>query len=425
MATSTVLATFAVIKDHVKLKVSQDDVAIDNIVFKLHYRATFLVMLMGSVLVTSRQFFGEHIRCITGSGMSEKVINTFCFFNSTYTVVKHLNMTLVESGQLPHPGVGPAADEDPIVHHAYYQWVPFALFFQAICFYLPHYLWRSKEGGRLKFMVSGLHLSSLALHDEQMKLDNDVVIPSKQDRDEKIRQIRVAFVNRIHLNRPWAYYLGLCEVLNFINVLAQIYLTDRFLGGAFLGLGQALGADRSHGETNVLDVVFPKVTKCRFYKYGPSGGMQQHDALCVMALNIINEKIYVFLWYWFIILSVITGLGLVWRILTMVLHARSTVFNKFVFLSACPGKYNPWNVLTVTHEYHFGDWLFLYYIAKNLDNYVFKDLLQQLAEDMQAKRRARSGPVSLEEEPLTSMPRQLHSEIDIFGESPAYEARGV
>lgn len=49
---------------------------------------------------------------------------------------------------------------------------------------------------------------------------------------------------------------------------------------------------------------------------------------------------------------------------------------------ACPGKYNPWNVVRVTREYHFGDWLFLYYIAKNLDNYVFKDLLEKLAKDL-------------------------------------------
>lgn len=413
MATPTVLATLAVLKDHVKWKVSQDAVAIDNIVFKLHYRATVLILLIGSVLVTSRQFFGEHIRCISGSAVPENVINTFCFFNSTYTVAKHMNTTLVESGQLPHPGVGPAGNDDAIVHHAYYQWVPFVLFFQGIFFYVPHYLWRHAEGGRLKYMVSGLQLSNLALRDEPMKIDDKVTIPSKKDRNEKIRQIRIAFVNRIHLNRPWAYYLGLCEVLNFINVLVQIYVTDRFLGGAFLGLGHSVG-DKAHGEMDVLDVVFPKVTKCRFYKYGPSGTVQDIDALCVMALNIVNEKIYVFLWYWFIILSVITGLGLVWRILTMLLHARSTMFNQYVFKFACPGKYNPWSVLTVTHEYHFGDWLFLYYIAKNLDNYVFKDLIQQLAEDMQEKKRIRAQVSHPEEEPLTKNPDPIT--IDIFGE---------
>lgn len=69
----------------------------------------------------------------------------------------------------------------------------------------------------------------------------------------------------------------------------------------------------------------------------------------------------------------------------------------------CPGKYNPWTVLRVTNEYYFGDWLFLYYIAKNLDNYVFKDLLERLAHDMEDLRAARFrdsfGPI-LEKEPL-------------------------
>lgn len=67
---------------------------------------------------------------------------------------------------------------------------------------------------------------------------------------------------------------------------------------------------------------------------------------------------------------------------------------------ACPGKYNPWNVLKVTHEYHFGDWLFLYYIARNLDSYVFKDLLQRLAEDLKNRSQTRYKilPLDVEEE---------------------------
>lgn len=77
------------------------------------------------------------------------------------------------------------------------------------------------------------------------------------------------------------------------------------------------------------------------------------------------------------------------------------MFNKIVFSMASPGKYNPWNVLAVTHECHYGDWVFLYYIAKNLDNCVFKELLQKLGEDLHERRQTRMGP-SHEEKPLTS-----------------------
>ena len=59
--------------------------------------------------------------------------------------------------------------------------------------------------------------------------------------------------------------------------------------------------------------VFPKMTKCTFHKFGPSGTVEKFDGLCVLPLNIINEKIYVFLWFWFIILTVVTGMQVIYR----------------------------------------------------------------------------------------------------------------
>ena len=56
---------------------------------------------------------------------------------------------------------------------------------------------------------------------------------------------------------------------------------------------------------------FLRITKCTFHKYGPSGTIERHDAMCVLALNIINEKIYVMLWFWLIILAVMTSLYMV------------------------------------------------------------------------------------------------------------------
>ena len=38
--------------------------------------------------------------------------------------------------------------------------------------------------------------------------------------------------------------------------------------------------------------IFPKMTKCIFHKYGGSGTIQRFDALCVLSMNILNEKIY-------------------------------------------------------------------------------------------------------------------------------------
>ena len=70
-------------------------------------------------------------------------------------------------------------------------------------------------------------------------------------------------------------------------------------------------------RTDPMARVFPKVksfhrsavtpplqiTKCTFHKFGSSGSVQKFDGICVLPLNIINEKIYVFLWFWFLLLA--------------------------------------------------------------------------------------------------------------------------
>ena len=32
---------------------------------------------------------------------------------------------------------------------------------------------------------------------------------------------------------------------------------------------------------------------------------QRHDALCMLPINVVNEKIYVFLWFWLLLLAII------------------------------------------------------------------------------------------------------------------------
>ena len=70
------------------------------------------------------------------------------------------------------------------------------------------------------------------------------------------------------------------------------------------------GAD--DGYPNPAKSIFPRVAKCTFMKFGPSGTLQRHDAQCILPINIINEKIYVFLWFWFCFLALMSALDLIW-----------------------------------------------------------------------------------------------------------------
>jgi hypothetical protein len=118
----------------------------------------------------------------------------------------------------------------------------------------------------------------------------------------------------------YAIRFFLCEVLNFANVLGQIYFTDFFLGYEFRNYGfdvLAYSEMEPEDRPDPMAKVFPKVTKCTFHNYGPSGTVEKKDGLCVLPLNIINEKIYIFIWFWLIIVTIVSALALVYRLIVL------------------------------------------------------------------------------------------------------------
>lgn len=56
-----------------------DDLTIDNIVFKLHYRVTVAILVGSSLVGVAKQYFGDPINCQTSSGVSSKVLDDYCW----------------------------------------------------------------------------------------------------------------------------------------------------------------------------------------------------------------------------------------------------------------------------------------------------------------------------------------------------------
>lgn len=180
-------------------------------------------------------------------------------------------------------------------------------------------------GGRIKALVEGLQMIALSKHNEkkaEMRFSGNYVLPSEDMIKGRIHVIKGNFHKHIKINKKFARRMMFCEFLNLANLILQVYVTNVFLAGQFFPLGFNFIEDDFVGKMDVLDVVFPKVTKCDFYKYGQSGSIQRHDALCVMALNIIHEKIYVILWFWYWILAVVTVGSILWRMMSVVLFSR-------------------------------------------------------------------------------------------------------
>lgn len=106
---------------------------------------------------------------------------------------------------------------------------------------------------------------------------------------------------------------------------------------------------------------FPRVTKCIFYKYGPSAQVETVDALCVLPLNIINEKIFIILWFWFMALIILT-LGLI----AIRAALLASPFLRYQWIMYCYniGPDCKSYVKEFTKEANYGDWFLLLMIGK-------------------------------------------------------------
>lgn len=345
------------------LKIS--NVVIDNNVFKLHYKVTVILLLACSILVTSRQYFGDPIECISRDDIPNKLLNVFCWIHATFSVEDAWHKKVGE--EIPYPGVDKYVPGENRRYHAYYQWVCFVLFLQAILFYLPRYFWKVCEGGKIKNIV----------------LDLNSYIMTQEKKDENRRVLVEYLVENMGNHKFYAFSYFLCEVANFINVVGQMYLMDAFLGGTFSSYGhrviQFTEWDYSVRYDPMIEV-FPRLAKCTFHRYGSSGDVQRHDAMCILPINIVNEKIYVGLWFWFIILAVLSALILVYHIIVY-LWPQS----RFFILKSRARLTRPDYLDIVLRKCTLSDWFVLDLLSKNLDDRNYRDLVTDLARKLERK----------------------------------------
>jgi len=277
------------------------------------------------------------------------------------------------------------------IRHAWYQWVCFVLFLQAVMCYTPHYIWKNLEEGRMEMLVQGLDVPLL---------DNE---PSRhKDR----RSLIVNYLTKnLHKNNFYAFKFFLCEFLNFANIIFQMYLMDTFLGGQFTTYGtDVLHMNSEDTRVDPMARTFPKMAKCTFHKYGPSGTIQNHDGLCILPLNIINEKIFIVLWFWYIALAAWTGIFLCYRITTM----ASRQVRYFLLYSRAKGTKRI-DIAEMADRLWLGDWMLLMQLSKNIDQQVFYHLVNDLRDNIDPKRRDniemmdnQTGEPTAPEEPIYS-----------------------
>ncbi|XP_073945600.1 innexin inx2-like [Choristoneura fumiferana] len=351
-----------------------DNVCTDNNVFQMHYKVTVFMLLVSALLVTSKQFFGEPIHCMTDSDKDKDIdaVNSYCWIYGIYTLKSQF--VGKEGVHNAYLGVGPDSNkEDDKIKHTYYQWVCFVLLGQSVMFYTPRYLWKIWEGGRLKTLASDLTSPMVT-----------------KDWPEYRRGELVCYLTHssMYSHNMYALRYAFCEILNLINVVGQIFLLDVFLDGAFRNYGAAVAAFThtpripadmtDFVSVNPMDQFFPKLTKCFLRRYGPSGTIEVRDRLCVLPLNLVNEKIFVVLWFWLLMLTFVSALAVLFRVL--VFSARPL---RTVMIMGQVRNVKRSIVSSIVKRFGFGNWFILYLLGKNLNPRIYKELILELCKEME------------------------------------------
>lgn len=196
------------------------------------------------------------------------------------------------------------------------------------------------------------------------------------------------FEEQIH-NKFNGYAFGFfsCELLNPCLSILSVYLTHKFLLNQYLTYGldvyqyySVIPEERKlQGLLDPFCELFPKMAACNYHRYGMGGREDQRHAICILGLNMINDKVFVLTWLWHCFIVV---MGVI-RILTRTPQLVSAHVRYFL-VKFNLSKYFK-NNAHVKHIRHYlincsiGDWYVLYQMSKNLNQRFFAEYLTVLA----------------------------------------------
>lgn len=123
--------------------------------------------------------------------------------------------------------------------------------------------------------------------------------------------------------------------------------------------------------------IFPQVAKCIYEPYGPSGSNQIFDAICLLPSNILNQKIFMIIWVWYILQMAISVSNILyWIVIAYSKEARIHVLHVKTLKSVSHKVLN-----IASKNAQFGHFFLLNQIAKNVNTMTFFELLSCLVAD--------------------------------------------
>lgn len=286
-----------------------------------------------SIIVSSGQFVGDPIHCWTPAEFPMARVaytKSLCWVSNTYYV--------------------PMSDEIPTdldfrerSQITYYQWVPIILLFMALLFKFPNIMWRlihSYSGINMDKICSLSTESQMTSPEDRAKKISHVTkyihrwIDSQRDyHDNFLVKVRRKFSNIVcfcYGKRDGTFLTGLylfVKMLYCVNVIAQFFMLNSFMSMDYNNFGLEILIGLIHGNEWKESPRFPRVTFCDM-EIRQLNNVQRWTIQCVLPINLFNEKIFIFLWFWLLLVAILTFINYFKWIFNCMFKENKTKFVK-------------------------------------------------------------------------------------------------
>ena len=325
-----------------------------DFVDRLHGSITISFLFVLLVLVIFKQAIYSNIICwfplpanyflpVFVNFIRGEYLNQFCWINSTYLIPDQYesdNYDLDDHTKTPRP---------------YYQFIMFILIGQMLMFHIPSLIWQILTSNTKGYMKKLLQISSTVNiqnsnkaveeflkifkplrkskvikraksgtsksnnEDEHLasseKSDGikmvrfeiteiDSIDESQEIEQDKVKQKTFKVINPLK-GLTMKYFV--LKILNLINVVAQMFILNEIFGGHFLDYGLRYASKLWNGKNPLLMTKeFPIFTLCDALIHEPNRKVHHHTIQCILTMNVLFEKFYVLVYFWYIVLVILT-----------------------------------------------------------------------------------------------------------------------
>lgn len=271
--------------------------SIEKNIFPSFAKATVIIMVIFAIVNTLKEFFIKPMECFNNH-MQLTVLDEFCLTQSTY-----VDRLFPLANTTEHLFDYHYKDENNKVrYYAYYRWMFAALYLQAIFLATPYLFWKIYQRINVGKLIN--------------------VFPSERKYCENnYAKYKIGYLYKTHnfLNR-YVYEHYSFQLLNVINIVGQICIMNAFVGDTFgsEGLyGQVFSRQPESRFWNLLHQLFPTILMCSRHDIDPAEKLDHPYDVCIVPQNVINARIYVFIWLLLHAVAIISASVFIYHVFTL------------------------------------------------------------------------------------------------------------